>query len=77
MEPETRKPWWLRVLIALDQLGNVLVLNGHEDETISSNAAKASLRGERWGCVLCKVLDWIDPGHCQDAIERDEGRPTP
>ena len=52
-----------RLAVAHDQLFNTAA-NGHEDETISSRAAKASQRGERWGCWLCKLLDKIDPGHC-------------
>lgn len=68
-------PWALRVLLAFDQLGNVLLLRGHEDETISSNCGKRVRAGTagvfcRW---LCRLLDVVDPGHCQDAIEEDEG----
>ncbi|MBR1173910.1 hypothetical protein JQ617_08090 [Bradyrhizobium sp. KB893862 SZCCT0404] len=51
------------VLIGLDQLGNAL-FGGYPDETISFRSANARDDGKRWGCVLCKVLDWIDPNHC-------------
>ncbi len=61
------------VLIALDQLANA-VLRGDPDETLSSAAGKARNAGRRWGCVLCRVLDWIDSDHCNKAIEHDEGR---
>lgn len=64
----------IRVLTAFDQLINA-ILNGYPDETISSRAAKAARRGTPWGCLLCKVLDWIDPGHCERVIEPDEGKP--
>jgi hypothetical protein len=65
-----------RVLVALDQLGNAL-LRGYPDETISSRAAKAARRGDRWGCWLCGLLDRLDPGHCEKFIEHDEGKPSP
>jgi len=53
----------LRIAIGFDQLGNV-ALNGDPDETISSRAARARDEKRRWGCVLCKVLDWLDHDHC-------------
>lgn len=62
-----------KLAVAHDQLANT-AFGGDEDETISSRAAKAALRGERWGCVLCKLLDKLDPGHCQRNIEHDEGK---
>lgn len=60
------------LLIAFDQLINTL-LGGYPDETISSRAAKAMSAGKQWGCLLCKILDMIDRGHCQNNIELDEG----
>lgn len=42
---------------------------GSEDTTISTRAGLAARRGARWGCVLCKVLDRIDPGHCDRAAD--------
>jgi hypothetical protein len=53
--------------VAKDQAVNAAVLGGSEDETISSRAARAAQRGERWGCVLCKLLDKFDRNHCRDA----------
>ena len=67
------KGWIKDILIGVDQLGNAL-LRGDPDETISSRAAKAQLKGKTWGCVLCKFLDKIDPNHCQKSIEKDEGK---
>ena len=64
--------YFWNVLIAVDQLANAL-LGGHPDETISSRAAKAQRSGKLWGCVLCKVLHWIDRDHCEKSIELDEG----
>lgn len=52
-----------RISKGWDQLGNV-ALNGSEDELISTRAARARDAGRRWGCVLCRLLDHIDPDHC-------------
>ena len=61
-----------RIAVGFDQLANVAA-NGDEDETISSRAEKARRKGRRWGCVLCRVLDWLDKDHCKNSIELDEG----
>lgn len=63
------------VAVANDQALNAALVGraGSEDETISSRAGKASRAGKRWGCILCKLLDAIDPGHCEKSIEEDEG----
>jgi hypothetical protein len=55
------------LLVAIDQFVNAL-LGGYADETISYRSAVAMRRGERWGCVLCKLLDKIDPDHCAKTI---------
>lgn len=65
----SRRAWTLAV--AYDQLANA-AFGGNEDETISSRAGKAARAGERWGCVLCKWLDRLQPGHCESSIELDE-----
>jgi hypothetical protein len=57
-----------------DQLVNAAT-GGSEDELISSRAAKASKRGEKWACVLCKLLHVLDKNHCEKSIEHDEGKP--
>lgn len=53
-----------RLAIAFDQLFNAAA-NGNEDETVSSRAARAQSEGRAWGCVLCRLLDRIDPDHCK------------
>lgn len=55
------------LLVALDQVLNAL-LGGYADETISYRSAKAREQGQRWGCVLCKALDKIDPDHCAKTV---------
>ena len=64
--------WAFNVLIGIDQLANA-ISGGDPDETISSRAGKARRQGRWWGCVLCRLLDRIDPRHCAEAIEEDEG----
>lgn len=64
-----RKAYWLRALLGLDQLFNVVIFNGDEDETISSNFGKRS--GGNW---VRKFIDmWFGKGHCERSIEADEG----
>lgn len=63
---------WL-IAKSFDQLGNATT-GGSEDELISSRAGKARKRGEKWACVLCKLLDQIDTDHCEKSIEHDEGK---
>ncbi len=65
--------YFRRLFVSLDQLVNV-IFAGDEDETVSSRIAKDVRRGRKFACVLCKILDWIDPDHCEKAIERDEGK---
>lgn len=53
-----------RVLaVAFDQLVNAAI-GGDPDETISSRAARGRDDGDKRWCLLCRVLDWIDPDHC-------------
>lgn len=60
-------------IVWVDQGCNT-ALGGDPDETLSSRMGKA-IRENR--CVLCRqicrVLNWIDPNHCQKHIEEDEG----
>lgn len=70
-----RRYLW-NLLIALDQLGNAL-LAGDPDETISSRCGKRIQRPKGcWLCrALCALLRRIDPNHCINSIEADEGHP--
>ncbi len=66
------KKYLINMLISIDQFFNTL-FGGDPDESISSRA------GKRQGkniipTVLCWFLDKLDPGHCKDAIEADEGK---
>lgn len=54
---------------AFDTTGNVL-LNGREGEYISTRAYRALKEGRRWGCMLCKLLDYVDPNRCKKSAEK-------
>lgn len=79
--------WFWRVLVSIDQLLNVVfgpalnallrpkkALFGAPDETLSSVLGKGMRNGD---CKLCRpicwVIGWIDPNHCTNNIEEDEG----
>lgn len=57
------------LLIAFDQLANALLM-GDPMETVSHRAGEAAKEGKDWGCLLCHLLDELDPRHCQSALER-------
>jgi len=44
------------------------IFGGSPNETVSERAAKARNAGSKWGCVLCRLLNWINPGHCDNAL---------
>lgn len=70
------KKYFINIVIAIDQLCNA-ILGGDPDETISSRLGKVVARNaesNNLAWLICYVLDWIDPGHCRDAIEKDEGK---
>lgn len=58
----------MNVLRWLDTGVNVLILLGSYNETVSERAARAREKGIRWGCVLCRILDWIVRGHCDRSL---------
>jgi hypothetical protein len=64
---KTLKRLLMNLLVMLDEVGNTLT-GGSPNETISSRAGKAQLAGQRWGCVLCGLLDKIQKNHCQIAM---------
>lgn len=53
---------WMRFLLVLDQMGNVLFWNGSQDETISSHIHRRIKAGkatwfDKWLCCLLKKLE--------------------
>lgn len=74
MVMESKKPWGVRLALAIDQIGNVLA-GGREDETISSRCGRIIAEGKKAPrCYLCRGLCWalnfLDSNHCGDAVER-------
>lgn len=69
---EKLKLWFWNILVAIDQFANS-ILGGDPDETISSRVAKRSREDCSVCYWLCRVLHWIDPNHCPDVLEADEG----
>lgn len=63
----TQKAWHIALLI--DETVNVDV-NGRVNESISRRAAQAQVAGRKWGCLLCKFLDTIQPNHCEDTLKK-------
>lgn len=47
-----------------DRTGNGMT-GGKDTETISSRASRARAEKRVWGCVLCGILDRIEPDHCK------------
>ena len=62
------------ILISINQLINTL-LGGDPDEVLSSRIGKRAKKGCKVSLFLCKILNFLDTGHCEDAIEKDEGLP--
>ena len=62
-------------MIAIDQLMNVVLLNGSEDHTISGRVGyKALTVGAWYWLALEKFINalFFDKNHCRNAIEQDE-----
>lgn len=64
----------LNILIWFDIGFNVLIFAGSPYETISSRVGKRRDKGERWACVLCKLLDRINKQHCATSQVNDYGK---
>jgi hypothetical protein len=65
-----------RVLVAFDIFSNVTLLDGDEDETISSHAERSAIKGEFLGKILSRGLDLLQHQHGQKAIAGDTERAT-
>lgn len=70
----SKRGW--QIAVGFDQLFNVAT-GGCEDETISSRAYKAALRGEVWGLWVNGFLEKLDPGHGAKYVEKNVGKPMP
>jgi hypothetical protein len=60
----------MRFLLVLDQLGNVLFLNGSQDETISSHIGRRIQAGKATWIEkkLCCLLKKIEGNHCLKSL---------
>ena len=69
-------PYWLGLLIALDQFLNAFFPGAQLDETVSSRLGRMQQKAggsipwwpHPWNALLSRLLDKIDPGHCRRAI---------
>lgn len=61
------------IWLSIDMLANVL-FGGRAGETVSLRAARADLKGKPIGCILCRILDRIDPDHCAKSLRHAEER---
>lgn len=73
--------WWGQLLIAIDQLLNVLVTpfqrSAWADETLSARAYRADRDGKVFGRVFRPMIDWLffwQQAHCYQAYERERLR---
>jgi len=53
----------MRLLLVLDQLGNVVFFNGSQDETISSHIGRTGKA--KW---LCRILRKFESKHCLKSL---------
>jgi hypothetical protein len=67
------KRYVVNVLVVLDVALNVILFASRDVETLSRRAAKAKLKGKRWGCVLCGLLDRIAADHCTKSLPTEIG----
>lgn len=69
--------WLTNILIWLDIGINVLLLAGSPYETISSRIGKRRDKGDRWACVICRLIDRFDLRHCSTSQVDDNGKTLP
>lgn len=69
--------YFVRVLLALDQLANVVLCNGMPDETLSAASYRMNRDGRFWGFMM-PVIDllffWQGPNHCRNAYLKELAR---
>ena len=54
-----KRGWCMRMLLVLDQLFNVMIFNGSQDETVSSHIGRTGKA--KW---LCNILNKFESSHC-------------
>lgn len=66
--------WGKSVAVAFDQFVGVALGITRPGETISARAGLARRKGKMWGCIICRLLDFIERDHCELAIAADAAR---
>lgn len=70
------KRYVINLLIALDQLGNVLAGGNNPDETISSAVGRKAIQGRAWALFTERHIDCLfnrltgEVAHCRNAALR-------
>lgn len=65
----------VQVGVLADETLNV-ELDGDAGQTLSLRAALAARSGERWACVLCRVLGWlVQRRHCEKQLMHEPMNP--
>lgn len=60
----TGSPRYWVIAKGIDRTGNG-TSGGKDDEYLSARANRARLEGRRWGCLLCRLIAIVQPGHCE------------
>lgn len=60
----------MRFLLVLDQMFNVLIWNGSQDETISSHIHRKQMAGTatKFDNVICCLLSKLEYNHCEKSV---------
>lgn len=76
--PETPLLYLENVAKVVDVDADTVLLCDPKVETFSRRAGLARDAGKRWGCIVCKVLDWAalkffgQKDHCTAAVQAGE-----
>lgn len=59
-----------RLLLIFDQFFNVLILNGSQDETLSSHTYRRILKGtaSKFEIWVCSLLKKVEANHCKKSL---------
>jgi len=70
LDDKKKRSWIMRMLLVLDQLGNVLFWNGSQDETISSHIGRRIKGGRAYfpEKILCNILKRFESNHCHKSL---------
>lgn len=65
-----KRSWFMRVLLVLDQMLNVVFWNGSQDETVSSHIGRRIKNGNAtwFDKRLCCFLNKFESSHCSKSL---------